>query len=139
MYLTFSIVILISILHPKDDTKIRQPTVEKIQQYQHEDAKWHLGLAGVWCAMDGLKLLIQSAGDDEEQNCYYIGWTCDHCMNAVPVFCPDGTIPICCYNVPRTVHDSMVAVVENIYEKLESIFQSCGARCVVNSAFAHNN
>ena len=89
--------------------------------------------------MDGLKLLIKSAGDDEEQNCYYDGWTCDHYMNAVLVFCPDGTIPICCYNVPRTVHDSMVAVVGNIYAKLESIFESCGARCVVDSAFAHNN
>jgi len=89
--------------------------------------------------MDGLKLLIESAGDDDEQNCYYNGWTCDHYVNAVLVFCPDGTIPICCYNVPGTVHDSMVAVVGKIYAKLESVFESCGARCVVDSAFARNN
>ena len=83
--------------------------------------------------------MIQSAGDDEEQNCYYNGWTCDHYVNAVLVFCPDGTIPICCYNVPETVHDSMVAIFGNVYNKLENIFQSCGGRCVVDSAFARIN
>ena len=139
LYLSFSIVLLISVLQGNEDAKIRRPSIEKIQQYQHAVASRHPGLADVWCAMDGLKLLIESAGDDDEQNCYYNGWTCDHYVNAVLVFCPDGTIPICCYNVPGTVHDSMVAVVGKIYAKLESVFETCGARCVVDSAFARNN
>ena len=33
----------------------------------------------------------------------------------------------------------MVAVIGNIYSKLESIYEACGARCVVDSAFARNN
>ena len=58
IYLTFSITILISVLHRKDDAKILWPSVEKIQQYQNVVSKWHPGLAGVWCPMDGLKLMI---------------------------------------------------------------------------------
>ncbi len=138
-YLSFSIIVLISVLHRKNDAKIRRPTVEKIQQYKDAVAERHPALSDVWCVMDGIKLMIQSAGDDEEQNCYYNGWTCDHYVNAVLVFCPDGTIPICCYNVPGTVHDSMVAIYGNIYNKLEDVFQRCGGRCVVDSAFARNN
>ena len=58
-------------------------------------------------------------------------------MNAVPVFYPDGTIP--CYNVPGTVHDSMVAIFGNIHDKLEAIFNSCCWCCIVDLAFASNN
>ena len=32
----------------------------------------------------------------------------------------------------------MVAIFGNVYNKLESIFQSCGGQCIVYSAFAHN-
>lgn len=31
---------------------------------------------------------------DDEQNQFDNGWTCDHYIGAVLVFCPDGTIPI---------------------------------------------
>ena len=33
----------------------------------------------------------------------------------------------------------MVAIYGNIYNKLETVFNSCGGRCVVDSAFARNN
>ena len=52
------------------------------------------------------------------------------------VFCPNGTIPICCYNVPGTVHDSKVAEWGNIYLKLERVYDSVGGRCAVDSAFS---
>ena len=83
--------------------------------------------------------MIQSSGDDQEQIWYYNGWTCNNYVNAVLVFCPDGTIPIFCYNVPGTVHDSMVAIYGNIYNKLKTVFNSCGGCCIVHLAFACNN
>jgi hypothetical protein len=43
-YLSFLIVILISILHRKDDAKIRRSTVEKIQQYKIAVAERHPAL-----------------------------------------------------------------------------------------------
>ena len=33
----------------------------------------------------------------------------------------------------------MVAIYGNIHNKLETVFNSCGGRCVVDLAFAHNN
>ena len=66
--------------------------------------------------------MVECSGDDAEQNKFYSGWTCDHYIGAVLVFCPDGTIPICCYNVPGTVHDSQIATIGKIYDKLQSVY-----------------
>ena len=74
--------------------------------------------------MDGIKLMIESSGDDEELNCCNNWWTCDHYVNADFIFCPNRTIPICCYNVLGTVHDSMGEIVRKIYVKFEDIFNS---------------
>ena len=76
-------------------------------------AEWHPALADVWCSMDGIKLMIQSSGDDQEQIWYYNGWTCNNCVNAVLVFCPNETLLICCYNVSGTVYDRMFEIVVN--------------------------
>jgi len=88
--------------------------------------------------MDGIKLLLEKAGDEFIQNDYYNGWVCDHYTSAVLVFCPDGTIPICCYNVPGSVHDSKIAVWGGIYDKLVSVYEANGGKCCVDSAFAKN-
>ena len=81
----------------------------------------HPALQDVWCTMDGLKLYLQPSSDCTTQKNFYNGWTHDHYVGAVIVFCPDGTIPICCYNVPGSpVHDSMIAErMGNVYNKLE--------------------
>ena len=50
--------------------------------------------------MDGLKLYLEQASDCVVQNRYYNGWTHDHYVSTVLVFCPDGTIPIVMYNIP---------------------------------------
>ena len=89
--------------------------------------------------MDGIKLLLECAGDEDKQKKYYNSWTSDHYVSAVLVFCPDGTIPICCYNVPGTVHDSKIALIGKVYEKLDKIYRATGGCCTVNSAFAKNN
>ncbi len=88
--------------------------------------------------MDGIKLMLECSGDDDVQNRFYNGWTCDPYIGAVLVFCPNGTIPICCYDVPGTVHDSNIAVIRNIYEKLEAIYNLTGGKCTVDSAFTRN-
>ena len=77
--------------------------------------------------------------NDDVQNRFYNGWVGDHYIGAVFVFCPDGTIPICCYNVPGTVHDSNIAIIGNIYNKLEAMYNLTGGKCTVDSAFARNN
>ena len=67
------------------------------------------------------------------QNNFYNGWTHDHYVRAVIVVCPDGTIPICCYNcVPGSVHDSMIA------EMGKGLSKNRG-KCTVDSAFWKQN
>jgi hypothetical protein len=77
--------------------------------------------------MDGLKLYL---------NHFYNGWKHNHYVGAVIVFCPDGTIPICCFNVPGSVHDSLMAERGSVYDKLERVYARCGGKCTVDSAFS---
>lgn len=88
--------------------------------------------------MASSKLQLECAGDHKIQNNYYNGWTHDHYVSAVLVFCPDGTIPICCYIVPGSIHDSKIAEMGNVYEKLSIVYNKTGAKCTVDSAFSAN-
>jgi hypothetical protein len=103
-----------------------------------QDIIWqkHPALNGVWCCMDGLKLYLQQVGDANTQNNFYNGWTHNHNLTSVFVFCPDGTISICCYNLPGSIHDSLVAEWGHIYPKLETVFNTVRGRCAVDSAFS---
>jgi hypothetical protein len=137
LYLRFGQRILIEALKREPLAAIIVPSVESICTYQAAIREKHPALDGVWCCMDGLKLYLQQAGDATTQNKYYNGWTHDHYVTSMFVFCPDGTIPICCYNVPGAIHDSKVAELGNIYPKLEQVYDSVGGKCAVDSAFSH--
>jgi hypothetical protein len=139
MYLKFGRRILIKVLSKEPSAAIRIPDVDTIMKYQQVIQNRHPNLQGVWCTMDGLKLYLQQAGEASIQNNFYNGWTHDHYVSNVIVFCPDGTIPICCYNVPGSVHDSMVAEWGGVYEKLGRVHRQTGGRCTVDSAFSKRN
>ena len=136
VYLRFGRRILISLLSSEPDARIKLPDIETLQDHIASVHRRHPLLENVWCIMDGVKLYLQEAGSSTVENAYYNGWKCDHYVSAVIVFCPDGTIPIVCYNVPGSVHDSKIAKWGNIYQKLESVYQLCGGRCTVDSAFS---
>jgi hypothetical protein len=53
----------------------------------------------------------------------------------VYVFVPSDRIVAQSLNNPGSWHDSLVALHGNIYNKLESIFEACGGKCIVDSAF----
>jgi hypothetical protein len=53
-----------------------------------------------------------------------------------PLFFPNGTIPIVCINVPDIVHNSLIADWGSVYEKLEDVWERCGGKCTVDSAFS---
>ena len=136
MYLRFGRRILIKALRKEPDCAIRVPDATRIQLFQECIKERHPALQDVWCTMDGLKLYLQPSSDCNTQNNFYNGWTHDHYVGAVIVFCPDGTIPICCYNVPGSVHDSMIAEMGNVYNKLEKVYEQTGGKCTVDSAFS---
>jgi hypothetical protein len=138
-YVRFLCRVLIVVLQQMEDATIKLPSEDEVSRFKDAVAHRHPNLEGVWCTMDGLKLLIECSGDSVVQNRYYNGWTCDHYIGAVFVFCPDGTIPICCYNVPGCVHDSNIATIGGIYDKLAKVHEQNGALCVADSAFSRAN
>jgi hypothetical protein len=136
MYLRYGRRILVQLLSNNELAKVQIPSNEKIREYCDAVRLRHPNLTDVWCTMDGLKLMLQQAGSPNAQNNYYNGWTHDHYVSNVFCFCPDGTIPIACYNVPGSIHDSKIAEWGNIYEKLEAVYISTGAKCTADSAFS---
>ena len=102
-YLNFCMHVLVRVLMGIDKAMVQIPQDKTIHQLKGEDWSHHLSLNQCWCMMSELKLTIKISKNDYEQNIFYNGWTCDHYVSTVFVFCPDRNIPICCYNV-LTVH-----------------------------------
>eukprot|EP00957_Ditylum_brightwellii_P145242 11062264-Ditylum_brightwellii.AAC.1 len=88
----------------------------------------------VHCAMDGIKLYLQQAGDAKIQECYYNGWRNDHYVTNVFMFTPDGMIRLMIINLPCDTHDSMAAHYDFFYNKLEDFFKKHGSKCVIDSS-----
>jgi hypothetical protein len=140
LYLRFGRRILVEVLKSEPLAAIRVPNIDDINTYQAAIRRKHPALKGIWCCMDGLRLCLQqAAGDATTQNNFYNGWTHDHYVTSVFVFCPDGTTQICCYNVPGSIHDSKVAEWGDVFPKLSRVFNSAGGKCVVHSAFSLKN
>jgi DDE superfamily endonuclease len=57
-------------------------------------------------------------------------------VSSVFVFCPDGTTPICCYNIPDSIHDSKIAEWGGVYHKLSKVFRKTRGKCCTDSAFS---
>ena len=85
--------------------------------------------------MDGLALLLEQAGDPDEQNMFYNGWKHDHYVTNIFVFAPDGTVRAMVLNCPGSVHDSMVCEWGDVHTKLEDLWNRYGAKCCADSAF----
>ena len=139
MYIRFGRRVIIEVLKKNDLASIRMPTELEIQSYMTSIASKHPNLKGVWATMDGLKIYLQQSPCVKNQEHFYNGWTHDHYVTNVLVFCPDGTIPMTFYNCPGSVHDSQVAMWGNIYEKLEMVYEKYGAKCTADSAFKSVN
>jgi hypothetical protein len=121
VYLRFGRRLLVTILKREKGAMVVMPSSEKIKAYMDSISERHPKLLGVWCTMDGLKLLLEQAPESIIENRFYNGWTHDHYVGNVLVFCPDGTIPMACTNVPG---------------KLECVYEEHGGGlCTVDSAF----
>ena len=112
---------------------------EKIASYKEIVGAMYPLLSDVWSTMDGLKLYLQQSGNTEIQARFYNGWTHGHYVTSVFVFCPDGTIPITFFNVPRSVHDNQVAHWGRVYNKLGAVYDETGGKSTVDSAFGKVN
>ena len=140
MWLRFGIQhLLVSLLKEYENAAVRLPTHEKIQAYKNAIRRKYPALDDCYAVCDGLKLMLQQAGDHLIQNRFYNGWTHDHYMTNLFVFVPDGTICACALNAPGSIHDSQLAEWGQVYTKLEKTFDETGGKVVMDSAFSKGN
>ena len=90
LYIQFGSRILTHVLQQIDDARVRVPSIQYVEKMMDLVRRKHPALENVWCTMDGLKLLLECSSSDDGQNNFYNGCQCDHYVNAVFNFCPDG-------------------------------------------------
>ena len=127
--------LLVSILRVTPEAKVELPPNEKVAEYQQAIVSKYSLLRDVYCVADGLKIYLEQSGEFMIQAKFYNGWKCDHYVNNVFVFAPDGSIICAVINAPGAMHDSQIADFGFLYDKLQVVFDNCGGRCVMDSAF----
>lgn len=96
----------------------------------------HPLLKNVFAVGDGLKLLVESAGDRGVQNRYYNGWQHGTYVTNLFFFTLDGKIVKCVLNCCGSIHDMTLANFGNVYEELADIHERTQGIVVLDSAFA---
>ena len=112
------------------------PSDDDVRRYETMIQVKYPSLIHCWGAMDGLKLEIESSGDPTKQNMFYNGWKCDTFISNLFLFSPDGRICACYFNAPGSVHDSSMASISKIYNRIQEVYNQTGSRVVVDSAFS---
>jgi len=137
VWLRFARRMIIKALINHPDAIVRLPTDDEVHIFRGViSAKYSL-LTHVWGAMDGLKLTLERAGgNNDQQNNFFNGWTHDHYVTNLFVFSPDGKIRSAYFNAPGVLHDSTMAVWSSIYEQIEEVYRRTGGQVVVDSAFS---
>jgi hypothetical protein len=85
------------------------PNDDEIREYQDVVRINYSDLDGVWCVMDGLKLLIEKPYDELMQNAFYNGWLHEHFVGCLFVFVPSGKIVSYRLNAPGMWNDTNIA------------------------------
>ena len=141
VWLRFGRRILVKVLAGHPDARVELPSPQEVTRFKQLIRNKYPNLVNIWAAMDGLKLLV--ATNEAVQNMFYNGWTHDHYVSNLFVFSPDGLIRACLLNAPGSWHDSTLASVSSIYDKLDEINDRerthGGAQVVVDSAFGRES
>ena len=137
-WLRFGKRVLVHVLCKRDDAMVRLPDGPKVVQYKAAVERKYPVLKNVAFVGDGLKILLQKAGDPTTQEAFYNGWKSGHYITNVFVFAPDGTVVMTMLNCPGAMHDSELASigVPSIYHKIDEMYEKFGAKTVMDSAFS---
>ena len=130
--------VLIKVLRNVNAAKVKMPSDDEVATYVDMIQDKYPALTNCWGAMDGLKIGLEAAGDEQTQSCFYNSWKCDHYISNLFLFSPAGHICAAHFNAPGTVHDSTMAQMSGIYTKIDEVYVRTSARVVVDSAFSKN-
>jgi hypothetical protein len=139
VWLRFGKRVLVRVLKGVSEARVEMPTPQEVAEFQTLIGVKYPACNNVWAAMDGLKVLLEAAGDPEKQNMFYNGWKCDHYISNLFLFSPIGKIHACYFNAPGSVHDSTMAEQSGIYNKINTIYEATGGKVVVDSAFGQKS
>ena len=141
LWLRFGKRILLSVLSGRADSQIKLPDGDKVNRYREAIQNRYPALTNAAIVGDGLKILLQKAGDQQTQEAFYNGWKSGHYITNLFVFAPDGTIVMSMINCPGSMHDSELAASgsPSIYTKIDMLYEQYGVKCVMDSAFANAN
>lgn len=134
-WLRFGKRVLLRVLLHCEAACVKMPTADEAARYVDTIAEKYPALTNVWGAMDGLKIPIETAGDTLIQNQFYNGWKCSHYISNLFLFSPAGKICAAYFNAPGTTHDSTMARLGGIYDKIDKMYAETGYKVVVDSAF----
>ena len=136
VWLRFSRRMIVKILLTHEDAVVRLPTADEATLFATMINQKYPLIKNCWGAMDGLKLTLQRAGNETQQNNFYNGWTHEHYVTNLFLFSPDGKIRCSYFNAPGVLHDSTMAIWSSIYDQIETVYRDTGKKVVVDSAFA---
>ena len=136
LFLRFGRRVLLKIMANDDRAAIKMPSLEEIASFKETIGSRYYMLGDVFCVADGLKLTLEQSRDFVIQNMFYNGWNHDHYVGNVFVFAPSGVIIACALNAAGSMHESFITDWGGIYPKLETAYNQCGGRCVVDSALS---
>ena len=141
LWLRFGKRILLAVLSARQDCQIRLPSADKVNCYRDAIQYRYPALTNAALVGDGLKILLQKAGDQQTQEAFYNGWKSGHYITNLFVFAPDGTIVMSMINCPGSMHDSELAASgsPSIYTKIDMLYEEHRVKCVMDSAFANAN
>jgi hypothetical protein len=126
---------LVIVLKKHPMSRVKMPTADKIAELKDACVEKYPLLTNVYCVADGLKLYFEQCEDLDEQCMYYNGWKCDHFIGNLFVFSLDGLIVDCVINAPGSIHDSAIAELGGVYDRLSEVYDRTGGMCCVDSAF----
>ena len=86
--------VLIKVLRNVDAAKVKMPSDDDVTTYVDMIQDKYPALTNCWGAMDGLKIGLEAAGDEQAQSRFYNGWKCDHSISNLFLFSPAGRICI---------------------------------------------
>jgi hypothetical protein len=91
-YLTFGLELLFATLQVIPEAQIRWPQHAEFDELSNLIVQRHPRLVSAFGSIDGLKLPIQTSGDDKIENATYNEWLSEHFVSSVIVFSSRGIV-----------------------------------------------
>jgi len=99
VWLRFSRRMIVKVLLTHEDAVVRLPTADEATLFATMINQKYPLIKNFWGAMDGLRLTLQRAGNETQQNNFYNGWTHEqHYVTNLFLFSPDGKIRCSYFN-----------------------------------------